>query len=1176
MEKILIVDDNLPNLYLLENILRSRGYEVSQAENGLAALEIARNDPPDLIISDILMPVMDGFTLCRNWLADEHLKFIPFIFYTATYTDGNDEKFALSLGADRFLIKPFPTDELLSVVKEVLNAPKKVFPPLGDGINETTFYKDYSAVLIHKLEDKMYLYERANRRIETLYQASCNLVSNKPCHELIHKILTDLFHYPVFQHIRFYSYMEGNSDPVLLDSVGLLNDPSGQEENRGVFQSVPENGFLERAAKTRQSIHISDTRREPQWLSGDPRIFSALYIPVNFESIVFGVLAIFNQKAGAFHKEDEESMLTFANSMAVCMHNRGVESKLIEEQTFFQTLMDNIPDRIYFKNLQSRFIRANQALAIHLGVNKPSELIDKTDFDYFSEEHASPAYKDEQQIISTGQPIINLEEIETWADRQSMWVSTTKMPFRDSTGRIIGTFGISRDITERKKNESELRESEERFKSFFVNAMDAIILTSEDGDIFAANPSACKIFGRTEAEMISCNREILVDTSDPRISSSFLERIRNNNAMTELTFIRKDGRRFEGEITSSIYEDRHGDKKSIVIIRDITRRKQMELSLELRLMELETVNQLSLRLRGGDTVEKLIKILLTETLKTIDSKDGAIFLINPDTQKLELTVSQGWFKQLDGLLLAQDEGINGYTFTNGQVYITPDVRKDNKQAQRVKDLTPINTSGGFFPILSSEGVIGVIDVFVPLPRMITSNEQRLLMIISQLAGNAIVRSRLHDRLRKSNMELKDEVVQRAAYQEMLAAEKELLTTTLMSLKEGVVMTDQEGLINLFNRAAESMTGYKIDEVVNEPLNTKFRLVNPVTNEETQDVNGLLALLNYVNETEGQYKAPMLIAKSGEKIFIEGSSSMLYTPGGYMLGYVIAFQDITEKLENEVQVALSQKMEAIGQLAAGIAHEINTPIQYIGDNLRFLQRTITRITNILNAYKDMVSKQKHILSDECIEEIEQLKKENRIDTYLSESPVAINDALDGVERVRKIVLAMREFSHPSEKEKKEADINHGIETTVVISRNEWKYFSDLETDLDPNLPMVYCQIDEINQVILNMIVNAAQSIQEKIPPGSEEKGKITIRTCHEDDKINILISDTGNGIPEEIRQRIFEPFFTTKGVGKGTGQGLSMAHNIIVNKHQGRIMIDSIVGKGTTFTIELPINPPQKE
>jgi signal transduction histidine kinase len=209
-------------------------------------------------------------------------------------------------------------------------------------------------------------------------------------------------------------------------------------------------------------------------------------------------------------------------------------------------------------------------------------------------------------------------------------------------------------------------------------------------------------------------------------------------------------------------------------------------------------------------------------------------------------------------------------------------------------------------------------------------------------------------------------------------------------------------------------------------------------------------------------------------------------------------------------------------------------------------------------------------------LDELSRQKKVSYYADEIPKAIQESLDGTERVRKIVLAMREFSHPSEKEKKLSDINHGIETTIVISRNEWKYCAELETNLDDELPLVYCQIDEINQVILNMIVNAAQAIQENLPQGSEQKGKILISTRKHENKVLITVQDTGSGIPAEIRARIFDPFFTTKGVGKGTGQGLSMAHNIIAKKHQGVICVDSDPGQGTVFTIELPIDSSELE
>ncbi|RLB20288.1 MAG: histidine kinase, partial [Deltaproteobacteria bacterium] len=180
------------------------------------------------------------------------------------------------------------------------------------------------------------------------------------------------------------------------------------------------------------------------------------------------------------------------------------------------------------------------------------------------------------------------------------------------------------------------------------------------------------------------------------------------------------------------------------------------------------------------------------------------------------------------------------------------------------------------------------------------------------------------------------------------------------------------------------------------------------------------------------------------------------------------------------------------------------------------------------------------------------------------------SLDGVERVTKIVRAMKEFSHPGSPEKTPVDINHAIDNAITVAKNEWKYVADIETDLDPDLPPVPCLPADLNQVILNLIINAAHAIEKVVGNNGNRKGKIRVITRKDNGWAEIAISDTGCGIPDSIRHRIFDPFFTTKEVGKGTGQGLSIAHSIIVDKHGGTIDFESREGKGTTFTIKLPL------
>jgi signal transduction histidine kinase len=248
------------------------------------------------------------------------------------------------------------------------------------------------------------------------------------------------------------------------------------------------------------------------------------------------------------------------------------------------------------------------------------------------------------------------------------------------------------------------------------------------------------------------------------------------------------------------------------------------------------------------------------------------------------------------------------------------------------------------------------------------------------------------------------------------------------------------------------------------------------------------------------------------------------------------------------------MVSIGQLSAGIAHEINTPIQYIGDNVRFLQGSFADILDFLT-----------------------MKSENRkidMNFLCKEVPEAIQQSLDGVERVSSIVKAIKEFSHPNANEKILTDVNRALENSILVSKNEWKYVAQIERLFDPNLPMVSCFPNEMNQVFLNLIVNAAHAIEMKTgksnPSDKPEKGKITIQTIRENNQIEIRIKDTGMGIKEIHKNKIFEPFFTTKEVGKGTGQGLAIVHSIIVGKHEGKITFDTKEGEGTTVIVRIPL------
>jgi signal transduction histidine kinase len=268
---------------------------------------------------------------------------------------------------------------------------------------------------------------------------------------------------------------------------------------------------------------------------------------------------------------------------------------------------------------------------------------------------------------------------------------------------------------------------------------------------------------------------------------------------------------------------------------------------------------------------------------------------------------------------------------------------------------------------------------------------------------------------------------------------------------------------------------------------------------------------------------------------------------------------------------AQKLESIGQLAAGIAHEINTPTQYVGDNVRFLQTSFEDINRVLRQYELFKEAfQEGRTGDSLIQKVDEAIQEADLDYLTEEIPKAFQQTLDGLDRVSRIVHSMKAFAHPGKEEKVLTDLNRAIETTLVVARNEWKYVADVQTDLEPSLPLVSCIPGEINQVLLNILVNAAQAVAEVVGDGANGKGTITITTRRDNSWVEIRISDTGKGIPEGVRSRIFDPFFTTKEVGKGTGQGLAISHTAIVGKHQGSLSFNTEINRGTTFIIRLPL------
>lgn len=282
------------------------------------------------------------------------------------------------------------------------------------------------------------------------------------------------------------------------------------------------------------------------------------------------------------------------------------------------------------------------------------------------------------------------------------------------------------------------------------------------------------------------------------------------------------------------------------------------------------------------------------------------------------------------------------------------------------------------------------------------------------------------------------------------------------------------------------------------------------------------------------------------------------------------QALTDLKAAQSELLQAQKLQAIGQLASGIAHEINTPTQYVGNNISFLGESFEDLLQAMQLCQGLLTKDANAQSwDVCRKTLSQAMELADFDFLIAEIPRSLKECEEGVSRISHIVGAMRDFAHPSGGVQQPVELNALIQSTIEISRNEWKLVADLETHLDPSLPTVEGLKDELGQVLLNLIVNAAHAIADHNPTGNG-KGLIRIVTRRNGDWAEILVQDDGCGIPENLQEKVFEPFFTTKEVGRGSGQGLAIVYNVVLDKHHGELKVDSQAGEGTTLIVRLPL------
>ncbi len=788
-----------------------------------------------------------------------------------------------------------------------------------------------------------------------------------------------------------------------------------------------------------------------------------------------------------------------------------------------------------------------------------------------------------------------------------------------------GILAIYQDITDRKRIEADLRDSENRFRTAFEDAPYGMCMTDLSGHFLHANAALCRMLGYSPQELLAGAWQQIPHPDDLESSRQIAIQFHKGVDTTlELTkrYLHKDGKVVWAHLKISLVKDRLGKPSHYITqIEDITQRKRADEAQAFLASLVQSSqdaivgmtpegmvmswNQGATELYGYSSEEMIGKSIVT--LIPPDCADQLPQFLETIRRGESISTHETYRFRKDGtrvdVSLSLSAVFDETRQITGLVSIARDItrRKRAEQAliaseEKFRQLAE-NISEVFWMVSPvGPGILYVSPAYEQvwgrscesLYRDPTSwtegihpdDLQKALEINQrQLRGEKVdsiyrictpdgqqrwIRDRAFP-VRDANGQLTrivglaEDISARKVAEESLQASEERYRELFENASDLVYTFDLALCITSLNRLAEQTIGYYGDEALRMNLR---QLLDPVQGQRLQLAIEQLVAVHAATKIELD-----LTAKDGRRVKLEMNPRLIYREGK-PVGIQAIARDITGRDVAEVELRQAQKLESVGRLASGIAHEINTPIQFVGDNVRFLQDAFGQLQSILNKFREMCKSTDEVRSGlqfGC--ELDRIAAESDSDYLLTEIPRALGQTLDGVERVVTIVRAMKEFAHPESKGMAPANLNKALANTLTVARNELKYVAEVETDFG-ELPAVVCSVSDLNQVFLNLLVNAAHAIADVVKD-SGKKGKIRVSTSLEDGAAVIAISDTGAGIPESIRDRIFDPFFTTKEVGRGTGQGLAIARSV-VDRHKGTLTFRTEVGRGTCFYIRLPI------